>query len=88
MEINNIFRKYIVDEVLLIYSIDESILKITKSIHLLQNQEQEATLNAQAARVFIEIFNLKMDDVLVQTGKSFIRRHTKSTFRLFPINFK
>ncbi|HAX1012408.1 TPA: type VI secretion protein ImpB, partial [Enterococcus faecium] len=34
MEVNQIFRKYVADEDLLIYSIDESILKVTKSLNL------------------------------------------------------
>ncbi|MBO0481398.1 Y-family DNA polymerase [Candidatus Enterococcus courvalinii] len=34
MEVNDIFRKYVADEDLLIYSIDESILKVTSSMKL------------------------------------------------------
>ncbi|KFO15538.1 type VI secretion protein ImpB, partial [Enterococcus faecium UC7267] len=34
MQVNNIFRKYVADEDLLIYSIDESILKVTRSLNL------------------------------------------------------
>ncbi|MDA3965964.1 Y-family DNA polymerase [Enterococcus thailandicus] len=34
MEVNDIFRQYVTDEDLLIYSIDESILKVTKSMKL------------------------------------------------------
>lgn len=34
MEVNGIFRKYVADEDLLIYSIDESILKVTSSMKL------------------------------------------------------
>lgn len=34
MQVNNIFRRYVADEDLLIYSIDESILKVTRSLNL------------------------------------------------------
>lgn len=34
MEVNSIFRQYVADEDLLIYSIDKSILKVTKSLIL------------------------------------------------------
>ena len=34
MEVNQIFRRYVADEDLLIYSIDESILKVTRSLNL------------------------------------------------------
>lgn len=41
MQVNNIFRRYVADEDLLIYSIDESILKVTRSMNLLRLKEQE-----------------------------------------------
>ncbi|OUK38971.1 type VI secretion protein ImpB, partial [Enterococcus faecium] len=34
MKVNNIFRRAVADEDLLIYSIDESILKVTRSLNL------------------------------------------------------
>ncbi|HBA0209211.1 TPA: type VI secretion protein ImpB, partial [Enterococcus faecium] len=39
MQVNNIFRRYVADEDLLIYSIDESILKVTKSLNLFTTEE-------------------------------------------------
>lgn len=41
MRVNNIFKRYVADEDLLMYPIDEPILKVTRSLNILRLKEQE-----------------------------------------------
>ncbi|MBK5028882.1 DNA polymerase thumb domain-containing protein, partial [Enterococcus faecium] len=50
MEVNSIFRQYVADEDLLIYSIDESILKVTKSLNLFTTPGTRSERRKQLAR--------------------------------------
>ncbi len=50
MEVNSIFRQYVADEDLLIYSIDESILKVTKSLNLFTTRGTRSERRKQLAR--------------------------------------
>lgn len=50
MEINNIFRQYVADEDLLVYSIDESILKVSKSLNLFTNDGSRSERRNELAR--------------------------------------
>lgn len=50
MQVNNIFRRYVADEDLLIYSIDESILKVTRSLNLLRLKEHEANVERSSLK--------------------------------------
>ncbi|EJC3743567.1 hypothetical protein MYY10_002583, partial [Enterococcus faecium] len=54
MQVNNIFRKYVADEDLLIYSIDESILKVTRSLNLFTTEETRSQRRKKLAQMIQE----------------------------------
>ncbi|HFQ3354846.1 TPA: type VI secretion protein ImpB, partial [Enterococcus faecium] len=54
MQVNNIFRRYVADEDLLIYSIDESILKVTKSLNLFTTEETRSQRRKKLAQMIQE----------------------------------
>lgn len=54
LEVNNVFRKYVADEDLLIYSIDESILKVTKSLNLFTKAKTRSERRRQLAKLIKE----------------------------------
>ncbi|WP_440588606.1 Y-family DNA polymerase, partial [Enterococcus faecium] len=61
MEVNQIFRKYVADEDLLIYSIDESILKVTKSLNLFTSSETRSERRRELAKII-------KDEIEKETG--------------------
>ncbi|BDP82634.1 Y-family DNA polymerase [Enterococcus faecium] len=61
MEVNQIFRKYVADEDLLIYSIDESILKVTKSLNLFTSSGTRSERRRELAKII-------KDEIQKETG--------------------
>ncbi len=54
MEVNSIFRQYVADEDLLIYSIDESILKVTRSMNLFTTEGTRSQRRKKLAQMIQE----------------------------------
>ncbi len=54
MQVNNIFRRYVADEDLLIYSIDESILKVTRSLNLFTTEGTRSQRRKKLAQMIQE----------------------------------
>ncbi|OOL43319.1 Y-family DNA polymerase, partial [Enterococcus faecium] len=54
MQVNNIFRRYVADEDLLIYSIDESILKVTRSLNLFTTERTRSQRRKKLAQMIQE----------------------------------
>ncbi|HAR1522758.1 TPA: Y-family DNA polymerase, partial [Enterococcus faecium] len=65
MQVNNIFRRYVADEDLLIYSIDESILKVTRSLNLFTTEGTRSQRRKKLAQMIQE--NIKEDLGLIAT---------------------
>ncbi|QDA39741.1 Y-family DNA polymerase (plasmid) [Enterococcus faecium] len=65
MQVNNIFRRYVADEDLLIYSIDESILKVTRSLNLFTTEGTRSQRRKKLAQMIQE--NIKEELGLIAT---------------------
>lgn len=67
MEVNSIFRQYVADEDLLIYSIDESILKGTKSLNLFTTAGTRSERRKQLARQ-IQLYVYRQTGLIATVG--------------------
>ncbi len=54
MQVNNLFRSYVADEDLLIYSIDESILKVTRALKLFTTEGTRSQRRKKLAQMIQE----------------------------------
>ncbi|MFB8449861.1 Y-family DNA polymerase [Enterococcus thailandicus] len=68
MEVNDIFRKYVADEDLLIYSIDESILKVTRSMKLFTTEGKSRSYQRKQLARKIQLHIYKKMGLIATVG--------------------